>query len=303
MCIPSTVLLQSTESIVDRNPSKTGALELEVEIRPEEYDVRLTPKWASHFLEEADKRSKLHRATYSFVAELRAICMSASLPFTLVKHVVRFYDGYVRGSKDRDLPKAVRLTASRLVRALEEADGEDTLTAGQRKLLGSEVLRVEGQLKTAEDADYSEQLGDAMWDRYLEDKGFQLGAWGSQRLAYVGVYNAYDSFVTAGLKSISGQQRVDRNKERAIAEYFGERAIEKCWRHHDLQVGRLVRHAISHAEGRETQQLLACGHNIRTTGSDRVLSVFPEDIRCLLRRVESASKFLVTCVDPDGAAQ
>lgn len=264
-----------------------------IEVRPGEYKIRLTSGWAKVFFETVDQKAVLNSPAFSLVTELRAIAFSASLPYTIVDQIVAFYRGYMRGGQDLDASKLVRATAMRFCSALTEQGSKYDLTKDQKDLVRSETLKLEREMSFAESADFSETLGADFWKEYMEDKGFKHGVWGSQRQAYVSIYNAYDSFLVASMKRVAGTQKIGGQKEQAIGRIFGEDAVGKCWSHPELEIGRLVRHAISHAEGKETSQLKQKKHDIVLTGTNKLINVFPADVKRLLRRVETASMLLV----------
>jgi len=265
-----------------------------IETRPDEYNMRLTDGWAKRFLDAGNSAPLLAAPVFSLAAELRAIAISASLPYTLVNGIVGFYRGMTEGAKDRDSARFVRVTRYRLCKALSENAGANALTQEQLSILNSEALRIERDLANVESHDFCEDVGNNCWNTFMDEKGFKFGAWGAQRQAFVGIYNAYESFVVASIKAAGNLASFrDKRISTALEHYFGNDVVLPCWKHEELHVGRLVRHAISHAEGKETNDLRGVIHGIRVTGTERLLNVFPEDVRRLLRRVESASMSLV----------
>lgn len=266
-----------------------------LETHPLEYKIRLAPGWAKKLLEKADKTQNLARPAMALVAELRAITVTASLPFTVVSHIVEFYRSFIQGSRDLEAGRLVRATAARLTAALLDRTDEHQLTSEQKKTIQSEVLRIENEVSFAESVDFSEELGNKFWQKYMDDKGFKHGVWGSQRYAYVSVYNAYDSFLTASIKAEGNLASYRKGTKEGLKKYFSDSVAETCWEEYQINLGRLVRHAISHAEGKQTADLerLSPKHDIVLTDEDKILNVIPKDLKRLLRSLEVASLFLI----------
>src|SRR5262245_23849434 len=87
---------------------------------------------------------------------------------------------------------------------------------------------------------------------------FYLGLWGSQRIAYVAIYNAYDNFISHLVRSALNLARCRASEDgfkKRLVEAFGEPLKDKCWTDHRLNIARAARHSLSHAGGRVTKEL------------------------------------------------
>src|SRR5205085_6577556 len=77
----------------------------------------------------------------------------------------------------------------------------------------------------------------------------------------------------------------------AVRKEFGQLLLDACWLNNGLQVDRLVRHALTHANGEETERLKKHRHGILVL--DGVLQIFPEDNKKMLGRLRLAVERLV----------
>ncbi len=149
-----------------------------------------------------------------------------------------------------------------------------------------------------------------IWADFMKDTPFRLSLWGSQRVAYVAFYNAYEAFLVDCLKVGKGASRL-RTTDKAGFNDALRTALSKditgpCWSHHEINIPRLVRHALSHNGGRATEDLKKQKHGVELVGD--VLQIMPQDIHRMLRRLRKAVEeaIAVTKDDPkflDSAAQ
>ena len=118
---------------------------------------------------------------------------------------------------------------------------------------------------------------------------FQMQLWGLQRTCYVAVYNAYDSFLVRCISIISKDPRFRRRgsakgfARRGVAA-LGQEAFNVCGEDPQINHAALIRHAIAHAGGRKTQDLIDAGHVDRTP--DGKIQITASDVRELLRIVQ-----------------
>jgi len=129
-----------------------------------------------------------------------------------------------------------------------------------------------------------------MWTEFLNDPPFQLSLWGSQRVAYVAFYNAYEAFLIDCLKFGTGLLRLRTTDKPefndALRKALGEDVSSPCWSHHEINIARLVRHAFSHNGGRLTDDLKKQKHCIEVIEDD--LQIMPQDIHRMLNRLRAA---------------
>jgi len=70
-----------------------------------------------------------------------------------------------------------------------------------------------------------------------------------------------------------------------------------CWSHHEINIPRLVRHALSHNGGRVTEDLRKQKHGVELVGD--VLQIMPQDIHLMLRRLRKAVEEVIAVTSGD----
>ncbi len=131
---------------------------------------------------------------------------------------------------------------------------------------------------------------ETMWAPFMQDVAFRISLWSSQRIAYVAFYNAYEAFlvdclkVGGGLSSLRSSDKKPFNE--ALRTALGKDITCACWSHHEINIPRLVRHALSHNGGRETEDLKKQKHGIRLIGDE--LQIVPNDVHRMLSRLRMA---------------
>ena len=136
---------------------------------------------------------------------------------------------------------------------------------------------------------------DPIWADFMNDPAFRLSLWSSQRIAFVAFYNAYEVFlidclkVSTGLTSLRTQMEEFR---KALRNSLREDIADPCWFHGEINIARLVRHALSHNGGRQTEDLKKQKFDIKLIGDN--LQIVPEDNHWMLRRLRKAVEKVIT---------
>ena len=139
-----------------------------------------------------------------------------------------------------------------------------------------------------------------IWNEFLTQPAFQMSVWSSQRVSYVAFYNAYEAFLVdcAKLALGVGQLRTnDKEFKEALRTGFSKDISIPCWTHNEMNVAKLVRHALSHANGRETADLKKQKHGIRLEKD--VLQIVPHDNHKLLKRLRCGVEAVVAVAATD----
>jgi hypothetical protein len=154
-------------------------------------------------------------------------------------------------------------------------------------------LEIQSEIAPAERATLTFSQDD-VWARYMEEKGFQFGLWGTQRICFVAAYNAYDNFLTRcvsiALKQPTFRRKRDDVFAKAIEDNFGAKALDLCWRCTAIAVPREVRHALSHCGGRDTDKLRTLPHDFSIQNG--VIQVLAAHNKKLLRVIEERAIYL-----------
>jgi hypothetical protein len=131
------------------------------------------------------------------------------------------------------------------------------------------------------------------WHEYLKKADFQYSIWASQRLCYAAIYYAFEDFLIRCVKLASGKEKCrtqDKDFKAVFREHFGDELLEKCWLDPKVNVARLVRHAIAHAGGRVTADLMACKHGLDVI--DGELQVLLDDTKGLFSLLKERVQLL-----------
>src|SRR5262249_32508361 len=145
-------------------------------------------------------------------------------------------------------------------------------------------------LRAARSAVTPEMPIEPIWAHFLEQDAFAMSVWSSQWVSYVAFYNAYEAFIVDCLKVGTGLSSLRSTDKKAFNEALrtglGRDISGPCWSHHEINIARLVRHALSHNGGRETDDLKKQKHGVKLISD--ALQIVPEDNHRMLRRLRKA---------------
>ena len=169
-----------------------------------------------------------------------------------------------------------------------------------REALLNELVTVADELRAAHSTVSPEMPIEPIWVDFLKQAAFAMGVWSSQRVSYVAFYNAYEAFLVdcSKLALGVGQLRAtDKAYKESLRTGFGKDISSACWSHREINNARLVRHALSHADGRETADLKKQRHGVKVL--DGKLQIVPHDNHDLLGRLRAGVEALVDAVAAD----
>lgn len=148
-----------------------------------------------------------------------------------------------------------------------------------------EVLCLPVSQEVLSNAKLSSSLGDrvALLDDHEDGLLFELGRIGTSGLAHG---------VTPWLEFTPLTQRPQNvGRLKALRTGLGVDVFSPCWAHHEINIARLVRHALSHNGGRETLDLKKQNHRIELIGNE--LQIVPRDNLRMLEYLQKAVDELV----------
>ncbi len=178
---------------------------------------------------------------------------------------------------------------------------ELTENGSLRAKLIAELATIAAEFRDQAAAVKNEFPVEPIWSEFMEDVAFRISLWESQRAAYVAFYNAYEAFIVRCLKVGTGRPSLRSNDKTAFNEALRTGLAKDisgpCWSHHEINIARLVRHALSHNNGHETEDLRKQKHGIRLVGD--ILQIVPEDIHKMLRRLRKAVEEIVAVTKDD----
>lgn len=221
------------------------------------------------------------------------------MPWFLVENLGGFARGSV-GTPDPLGAQVVKVLAQRL-----PAEMGNTMTNMQRKRFAEVIRRIGNEVRESRKQASKENsfTSEFFWQAFLEDPAsseFRLAVWGSQRISYGAIYHAYEDFVTECIRLASGleEYRTYRIKEllQDAESQFGHDVTEDCVSCHDVQVARLVRNALAHNGGKETEDPRKVEHGIAVRNGE--LQIMAPDTRRLYNQLKRRAYRLaqqVTC--------
>jgi hypothetical protein len=257
----------------------------EIEPAWEDYRIALTRGWAKHLYSIMPRGNRLRPIAFDLVGDLRYISMTASLPSQLAMQLSAFAGGFAREDVTPSIAKTVadaiatRL-AGRLAACGKLTESAMTEIRGECMMIRQEVAAAASKTPVV--------TTEAVWRDYLENKGFQFGVWGIQRICFAAAFNAYDNFLTRCVSVALGRpnfRRKSPEKFEAALDHFGTDAAKILWLDNAVEVPRMIRHSLSHCGGRETDELRQVNHGLPV--HDGYIQITASHNAKLLRVIES----------------
>ena len=226
-----------------------------VHTTPDSYRNFLSDDCAARIDALTSSAPKLSKLVLDVVLDWRAAAYAVSLPAMLPEQVKGYHDSFVNsGEINTTFLRLAEGICRKLVRRIPELTSDPPLI----RRLQAEVVNLGSDLEAAKSGTEVEMPLDELWEEYIKLPAFYLGLWGSQRIGFVSIYNAYDNFVVEMVKVALSPPRCrssDSGFNNLFASAFGEPLKAKCWTDGRLNIARAARHALSHAGGRVTKEL------------------------------------------------
>jgi hypothetical protein len=174
-----------------------------------------------------------------------------------------------------------------------------------RSTLCEELVRIAAEFRDRAAAAKKDYPVEPIWAEFMNDVAFRISLWASQRVAYVAFYNAYEAFLVDCLKVGTGRSQLRSTDKKVFNEVLrtglSTDISGPCWHQHEINIARLVRHALSHNGGRETEDLKKHKHGVMVIGEQ--LQILPEDNHRMLRRLRSAVEEVIAVTASDSKFQ
>lgn len=252
---------------------------IKIDPRVGAYKTFFDHDWARKF-DELVAGSKLAEPVLSLCVNWKSAANTHLMPWLMVENLKGFWEGFLRGQESYS-----EQAVAHLARHVPDAMG-DSLSHMKRKKLAEVMTDLGSRMKEFREQDGEEIDPQALFDTFLHGQGgseLQLSIWGSQRIVYGAVYHAYENFVSrcVGLARIEPDYRSSNVKSlHADARAaFGDSTADFCLTDQAVDAARLVRNALAHHGGKETDQLKKVPHGVDVV--DGVLQVMPDDNRRL----------------------
>ncbi len=251
----------------------------------EAYRNTFSDDWCKRIDNLTDTKPKLSGIILDLILDWRSAAYTASLPATTLEMIKSHHDGLVNSNSPNST--LIRLTEALKTKLAREMPDEFTVDPSLGRRIQKSLIDTCGEIIETWDNDNREfEFSiEEHWNIYTEYSAFQLGLWGSQRVCYVSIFNAYDSFVSRVTDTVSIAQKtdccrtVDREFKKYFSDLFGNTIKNACWCNNELATARYARHALSHAGGRETKNLKKQKHDFEIV--DGKIHVTPGNTKAL----------------------
>jgi hypothetical protein len=280
------------------------ALNISIDRKMSSYRDLWTSKQAETVGDRAKASKKLEQLTATLLLNWRSFAYGAGMaeviaigPNNALEHFTTS-GGYTAALEIA--PRVMQVLAKRVPQIVN--------VEGLRQDLEQEAIRIGADLIDARDkANESFELSaDQAWDEHLNVPAFVMYVWGTMRLVYVGVYNAYDDFVRQCVRVICNlrpDEELTHNDARikeVLLGKFGKQVWDECWAGPKISEIKEIRHSLSHCCGRPTIKLrewLDQGR-FELDVLDDIIQIWPENIHkeykslapCVKKLIDTAIK-------------
>jgi hypothetical protein len=246
----------------------------------EAYKGFFSDDWGERIDTLARPAKKLYPLIFDLVMEWRAAAYTASLPTAIIDHLKNYHDAFINdGNLNTNLIEIAENVPALLAHELPDLlfNPED-IRRIQAKLVDIGARFMQARLRSKTEFPLEET-----WRAYLESNVYKLLLWGSQRICYVSIYNSYENLIVHCVKIALSLTRCRTNSsefKNQFSKAFGVTIRDKCWTNDSLNIVRVVRHSLSHAGGRITEDLAPLKHGFVV--NDGRIQVTPEKAKELL---------------------
>jgi hypothetical protein len=213
------------------------------------------------------------------MVDWRAAAYTAAMPVQIIEHMKAFHNKFVN---EEVTNTALLDVTGKIIEKLGTMVDSLSAEPGTVRKLRAAIIDIGAEFQRARNSITIEFPLEATWNDYLTNTAYKVSLWGSQRVCYVAIYNAYENFLARCVATAGNLRRCrtsDRRFRRHFVEAFNEQLLERCWLDAGVEMARLARHALSHAGGRLTCALRGKEH--RFVVRDEVIQIAPDDTRAL----------------------
>jgi hypothetical protein len=250
------------------------AANIEFDNRLDAYRPFFDHEWVKEF-DALSVQSRVNPAAFSLILDWKGIGLVHRMPWLMIVSYKGLYEGFSETNPDF----WQRLTQKFGEYVLQESK----LSNMRKKELMEAVHRLGNQVEGEMVKAVSPLEPQVVWEKYLSMHEFPWSLWNSQKMAYAGLYYAYENFVqhVVGIGKRDDDYRAKRfdDLKKDFGSFFVDKDTEFCLTNDELDTIRLVRNSLTHDGGRLSSKLKNKKHGVRV--SDGRLSIFPEDVKGL----------------------
>jgi hypothetical protein len=246
--------------------------------------------WARRF-SELVSGSTLDEPAMALLVNWKAAANTHLMPWLMITNLTSFAKAYARSHETLS-----EVALGRIARHLTDAM-RDSLSNMKCKRLNEEIIALGDKLKTSREHYDDDMDPQELFEEYLGGTGgheLQLSLWGTQRLVYGSIYYSYEHFVTCCVGHVLRAPDYRPNSGKKLVEdakrALSPKAFSYCIENESVQVARLVRNAIAHHGGKESDELKLKPHGIHV--ADGELQVMPQHVRGLFEMLKDRAHHL-----------
>jgi hypothetical protein len=259
-----------------------------IQIDPElnSYQGYMPDEWAKATLGPIKQGTVLERLLLDLALAWRTAAYTAQMPATAVRATHAAAVG--RGTYASPDSSVVSLT-DKIIAELSQKVPEFFENGSLRARVTEALATITDEFRERTTKVREDFPIEPMWKDFLQEIAFKLSLWSSQRVTFVAFYNAYEVFLVDCLKVATGATSLRTPMEEfrvGLRTAFRRNVADPCWFHREINLARLVRHALIHNGGRLTEDLKKQQHEIVLI--DDELQIQPKDNLQMLRRLRAA---------------
>ncbi|WP_397570387.1 hypothetical protein [Schlesneria sp. T3-172] len=265
-----------------------------LETRMEEYRNVFPDGWAAMFLESAGQAVKIAPLAFNLVVDWQSAVYTAGMPIAIIDHVKGYHDGFSKSDEpNTEMLQILEGLIARLAREVPNLNGDAVLKQELVQMiikLGIEQRQIVSEVRVEFDVDQA-------WNQYLGSDVYRLGLWGSQRICFIAMWNAYENFLIRVLKRVGNLQNLRANERpffNLLQKEFERNIDLECWGSDDLKLAREVRNSLSHAGGGLIDKLVPLLEKscVFSVTNERV-NVYPAQVKWLLGILQTSAMTLI----------
>ena len=237
----------------------------------EKYQFFFDGEWAEK-MNLLTQNSPLNEIAMDLCADWRGIAATSAFPWFMVKNLEDVAQTFV-GVQKQLLTGRMRVLLDVIAR-----DFSPSLPAKKRPALRATLDKYRRNVESLSAKPFNVDPG-WIWKLHLQTSDFILGIRSSQRVCFGGLYYAYENYVRRVLGLLRGNPdyRIPNDRKgkfkRDFESCFGQDLWKKCVEDKRVEIARLVRNALAHNGGRETDELKSEGHTFPVSGGEIQVTV------------------------------
>jgi hypothetical protein len=250
------------------------------------YEGYIPDDWGEKTIEPIPEGTVVERLLLDLAISWRSASYTAQMPATSIRAM---HAAAVGRSNFVSPDSSIVAYSDRIICSLSKRVPELVEYSGLGARLVAELATIAAEFRDRAAAVKNHFPIEPIWAQFMSDPAFRISLWASQRVAYVAFYNAYEAFLVDCVKCATGASSMrtqDEGFKKGLRTGFAKNIADSSWFHAEINVARLVRHALSHNGGRRTEDLKKQKHGIKLIGEE--LQIVPEDNHRMLRRLQKA---------------